>query len=64
MADTKQKAGSDRREFLKLASLGSIAGGAAIVAGNPAQASQREVENGSGYQETEHVKAFYKSVRF
>jgi hypothetical protein len=65
MIDKKRKAGSDRREFLKMAGLGGIAGGAALVAGKPAEAAENvSPREGAGYRETEHVKAFYKSMRF
>ncbi len=65
MADKKRKTGSDRREFLKMAGLGSIAGGAALVAGKPVEAAETTPQHeGAGYRETEHVKAFYKSMRF
>jgi len=34
------------------------------VAGKTASASEVEAPTGSGYRETEHVKAFYASARF
>ena len=56
---------TDRRGFLKLAGLGSVAGGAAIVSGEKARAESAGPETGKlGYRETEHVKNFYKSARF
>lgn len=65
MADKKSKAGTDRRGFLKLAGLGSVAGGAAIVTGKQAKAeTAASPGKGAGYRETDHVKAFYKSARF
>jgi hypothetical protein len=64
MAKDKKDAGTDRRGFLKLASLGSLAGGAALVAGKPEKAEAATAEKGAGYRETDHVKAFYKSARF
>ncbi len=56
---------TDRRNFLKLAGLGSVAGGAVLVTGKTVEAAETEApRTGSGYSETDHVKAFYKSARF
>ena len=56
---------SDRRNFLKLAGLGGVAGGAALVSGKTVEAAEPETPRpGTGYAETDHVKAFYKSARF
>lgn len=60
----KEKTAEDRRDFLKLAGLGTVLGGAAIAAGGTAQASESVEDAGSGYRETEHVKAYYQSARF
>jgi hypothetical protein len=55
-----------RRNFLKLASLGAVAGTVAAAAG----AGQREAEaaepeaRAKGYLETDHVKRFYELARF
>ena len=53
-----------RRDFLKLASLGTVLGGAALATGSSAQAAEKIEEAGSGYRETAHVKAYYESTRF
>ncbi len=53
-----------RRDFLKLASLGTVLGGAALATGGSAQASETLDESGSGYRETAHVKTYYESTRF
>lgn len=55
---------TDRRGFLKLAGVGSVASGAALIAGKPAEAAEAVEAGGSGYRETDHVKTFYKSARF
>ncbi|MBU0585799.1 MAG: twin-arginine translocation signal domain-containing protein [Alphaproteobacteria bacterium] len=56
---------TDRRNFLKLAGLGSVAGGAALVSGKEAEAAVADTSaTGAGYSETDHVKAFYKTARF
>ena len=54
---------TDRRNFLKLAGIGSVASGAALVTGKDAEAAESNTA-GAGYSETDHVKAFYKSARF
>ena len=57
----------DRRGFLKLASTGTVASGAALLSGQTATAKDVAVENSTddaGYKETEHVKTFYASARF
>lgn len=55
-----------RRDFLKMASLGVVAGGAALaVAGRDGEAEAEEAPaGGKGYRESAHVKAFYESARF
>lgn len=60
-----EKIETDRRGFLKLAGLGTVAGGAAIASGATG-ASAREADLGatSGYRETDHVKTFYETARF
>ena len=56
---------SDRRDFLKLAGVGAVAGGAAVLGGpKKADAAAAEAPSGRGYRETEHVKKFYRSARF
>ncbi len=54
---------SDRRDFLKLAALGTIASGAAIAPVGNVEAAEAS-PNSAGYQETEHVKEYYKTARF
>ena len=63
MAKT-EKSVEGRRDFLKLASLGTVLGGAALATGGKAQASEAIDETGSGYRETAHVKTYYDSTRF
>ncbi len=56
---------SNRRDFLKLAGLGTVAGGAALVSGvKPAKADGLRADGSQGYRETEHVKTYYKLARF
>ncbi|MDF1606848.1 twin-arginine translocation signal domain-containing protein [Hoeflea sp. YIM 152468] len=56
---------TDRRGFLKFAGLGTIASGAALVAGTESEAAEvAELQAGTGYRETDHIKAYYASTRF
>jgi len=63
MAKT-EKSVEARREFLKLASLGTVLGGAALATTGTAQATEATEQSGSGYRETAHVKTYYDSTRF
>ncbi len=62
MSKTPDK-GTDRRDFLKMAGLGTVAGGAALVAAKEAAADEINTA-GKGYRETDHVKTYYKLARF
>ena len=62
--DRDEKSVEDRRDFLKLATYGTVLGGAAIAAGGVAQAASAPIEDGRGYRETDHVKTYYKLARF
>ena len=55
---------TDRRGFLKLASVGTLASGAAAVSGVSAQATEEIEAQGSGYRESDHVKKVYELSRF
>lgn len=59
-----EETAEDRRDFLKLASLGTVLGGASIATGGAAEAAETVDETGSGYRETQHVKTYYQSARF
>lgn len=60
-----EKVETDRRGFLKLAGLGTVAGGAAIAASaGQSEAAEAEAAQTTGYRETGHVRAFYESTRF
>ncbi len=67
MTEKLENVKADRRGFLKIAGIGAVASGAALVTGKEASASVGGVDpktGDAGYQETEHVKTFYKSARF
>ena len=53
-----------RRDFLKRSATSVAVAGAVAVAGKSASAGETIEPKGSGYRETEHVKAFYNSARF
>jgi hypothetical protein len=55
-----------RRQFLKLASLGAVAGTAAAVVGDGSKeaAAAMPEPQGKGYRETAHVKRVYELARF
>ena len=59
----KARKGTDRRDFLKLAGLGGIAGGAAMVAGKDEAAAEAENPR-RGYRETDHVRKYYELAKF
>lgn len=60
-----EDATTDRRGFLKFAGLGTIASGAALVAGTASEAAEdAEPQAGAGYRETDHIRAYYASTRF
>lgn len=56
-------AGADRRNFLKLAGLGTLASSAALVTGEAAAAAN-PAEGATGYRETDHVRKAYETARF
>jgi hypothetical protein len=55
---------SNRREFLSMATVGAAAAGAAAAVGAPQAAQAATPEQGEGYRETAHVKAYLESCRF
>ncbi|MEM9278329.1 MAG: twin-arginine translocation signal domain-containing protein [Pseudomonadota bacterium] len=60
----EEKIAEDRRDFLKMASLGTVAGGAVIATAGTVQAELLEEDKGSGYRETGHVKTYYELAKF
>ena len=54
-----------RRDLLKLAGLGGVAGAAAIAtSAGKAEAAVEEGGKSSGYRETEHIRKYYELARF
>ena len=64
MADRKVKSKSDRRNFLKLAGIGTVTSGVAMALGKAPVKASEATPKGSSYRETEHVKTFYETARF
>ena len=65
MKKDQEASAAKRREFLKLAGLGSVgavAGAAGMAA--PATAKQEPDDRATGYRETAHVKKVYELARF
>lgn len=64
MAEQKDAKTTNRRDFLKLATVSAPAAVAA-VAGTAAQADTSTAEtHGSGLADTEHTRAYYDTARF
>jgi hypothetical protein len=67
MSKTRQKdTDTGRRDFLRLAGMGTVSGGAALAAAaQPAAAAETRRADGSlGYRESEQVKTYYKLAKF
>ncbi len=54
---------TNRRDFLRLASVGAAAAGAAAVASAPADAAE-EAPTELGYRKTKHVETYLETCRF
>jgi hypothetical protein len=66
MEREQQAKPAGRRNFLKLASVGAVAGTVAAAAGGARrEAEAAEPEAGAkGYRETDHIRKFYELARF
>jgi hypothetical protein len=65
MSKSRKAKTSARRDFLRMAALGSVAGAAAVASGSDkAKAEVERTAGASGYRETEHVKKVYALSRF
>lgn len=54
-----------RRDLLRLAGLGSVAGVAAVAtSGRKAEAAAETDGKSAGYRETEHVRTYYELAKF
>jgi anaerobic selenocysteine-containing dehydrogenase len=64
MKKDKEATAAKRRDFLKLAGLGSVGAVASAAAAAPVQAKEEPSARGAGYRETPHVKKAYELARF
>ena len=65
MQEKRQSAVTDRRNFLRLAGIGTVAGGVALVAGKePVKAETAATPKKGLYRESDHVKTYYQLARF
>jgi len=64
MSEKRNGTNDARRDFLKLAGLTAVTGGALAATGESASASESPEEGQTGYRESEHVKTYYKLARF
>ncbi len=64
MAKGSEKVAAGRRDFLKLAGVSAVTGTAAVAAGSVAAEAATPVKGSAGYQETDHVRTYYKLAAF
>lgn len=65
MQEKRDSAVTDRRSFLRLAGLGTVAGGVALVAGKDAVKADTAATTKKGlYAESDHIKTYYELARF
>ena len=64
MKKDKEATAAKRRDFLKLAGLGSVGAVASAAAAATVQAMEEPSTRGAGYRETPHVKKAYELARF
>ncbi|ESR24582.1 twin-arginine translocation signal domain-containing protein [Lutibaculum baratangense] len=62
MAEKRSDGG--RRDFLKLATLGTAAGAVIAASGDAVAEDARDAAAAADYRETEHVRTFYRLARF
>lgn len=59
------KSTGNRRDFMKLAALGTVSSGAALLASSDkAEAVEVKSPSSVGYRETKHVQEYYRTARF
>lgn len=65
MSEKRDSAVTDRRSFLRLAGIGTVAGGVALVAGKGTVKAAATAKPKEGlYSESDHVKTYYRLARF
>lgn len=63
MKETKKETVADRRSFLKLAGVGAVASGAALIPGAQQSEAAEAKPTGSLYRETDHIRRYYELAR-
>jgi hypothetical protein len=65
MSKRDKDGASNRRDFLRLAGLGTVAGGTALVSGvKPAEATGLRADGSQGYRQSEHDKTYNPLAKF
>ncbi len=64
MTSKRDGANDARRDFLKLASLTAVTGGALAATGDQAAANEAPKDDVSGYHVSDHISTYYKLARF
>jgi anaerobic selenocysteine-containing dehydrogenase len=64
MKKEQEATAAKRRDFLKLAGLGSVTAVAGAALAAPVEAKEEPSAGGAGYRETAHVKKVYELARF
>lgn len=64
MKKEQEATGAKRRDFLRLAGLGSVSAIAGTAVAAPVQAKEESSVRAAGYRETPHVKKAYELARF
>jgi hypothetical protein len=64
MTKDQEATTTKRRDFLKLASVGAVAGAATAAVGTSPADARVESETAAGYRETAHIKKVYDLSRF
>ncbi len=65
MKRDKDKREVGRRDVLRLAGLGGVAGAAAVAGSvSKTEAAEESTRTGSSYRETEHVLKYYELAKF
>jgi hypothetical protein len=65
MQEKRDSSATDRRGFLRLAGIGAVASGVALVAGKDAAKAETVTTPKKGlYTESDHVKTYYRLARF
>lgn len=64
MKQKHEGATADRRSFLKLASVGAVASGAALVTGKGTAQAAAQTDGKDAYWESEQFRKYYESAKF